>query len=168
MQKILIPVDGTENALHAVRHAARYTPSMPIEVHLLNVQPVFPRHVSWFIPKRVRNQVRRERGNQAIAEARDLLARLGIPACAHIAIGDKAAAIAATAARTGCDRIVMATARRNTLTRLFDVSLTKRVINRASVPVEVVPGNRVPAVERIGVPVGLGTALALAVASTIE
>lgn len=46
MQKILVPVDGSDNALRAVRHAIAAANSNPmIELHLLHVLESMPTHV---------------------------------------------------------------------------------------------------------------------------
>ena len=44
MLRILIPVDGSENALRAVRFLIKKSTLFrdPLEIHLLNVQPSFP------------------------------------------------------------------------------------------------------------------------------
>src|SRR5262252_8326698 len=45
--KVLVPVDGGPNALRAVHHAvAEYRRHHELEVHLLNVQPRLPRHLT--------------------------------------------------------------------------------------------------------------------------
>ena len=50
MLKILVPVDGSRNAVHAVRHViAEYRKHPSFEVHLLNVQMPFSRHVAQFV-----------------------------------------------------------------------------------------------------------------------
>jgi hypothetical protein len=50
----------------------------------------------------------------------------------------------------------MATARRRSLTRVLDVSVTEQVLDRAAVPVEVTTGEAVSAAERLGVPALVG------------
>ena len=50
MLKVLVPVDGSPNALRAVRHAIdEYRRHHELELHLLNVQPRFSRHISRFV-----------------------------------------------------------------------------------------------------------------------
>ena len=49
MLKILVPVDDSSNAQHAVRHViAEFRKNPAFEVHLLNVQAPFSRHVAQF------------------------------------------------------------------------------------------------------------------------
>jgi hypothetical protein len=58
-----------------------------------------------------------------------------------------------------CDHIVLATARKNSLTRMVESSVTNRVLDLTSVPVEIVVGDSVSKLERYGIPLGLGAGL---------
>jgi YjbE family integral membrane protein len=166
-RRILIPVDGSRNALHAVRQVLRRASAEPLDVHLLNVQPPFSRHVAQFAARGAREAWHRAQAEKAIAPARALLARHGVPCSAHWQVGDRVAMIVAEAQRLGCERIVIATARRNSLTRVFDLSVTERVLDRSTLPVEVVTGDAVSPVERLGVPAGLAAVLAALLAADV-
>jgi YjbE family integral membrane protein len=168
MQRILIPVDGSSNALHAVRHAMQRAQSEPVEVHLLNVQPPLSRHIAQFVARGARDAWHRDQAEKALAPARAMLAGHGIAFTDHFEVGGKAKTIAAEAARLGCHRIVMSTARRNTFTRWLDLSVTERVLDQATLPVEVVTGDAVPAMERYGVPAVIGAAAAVLLAATLN
>lgn len=152
-RRVLIPVDGSRNALQAVRFVAQRLGSTPqVEVHLLNVQPPLSRHIAQFVAPQAREDWHREQAYRALAGARTVLERHGVRFTEHFAVGGKAESIAREAERLGCDRIVMATARRRSLTRVLDVSVTEQVLDRAAVPVEVTTGEAVSAAERLGVP----------------
>ena len=56
------------------------------------------------------------------------LDRAGIPYTVHTVTGDKADCIADTAQRLNCDRIVMGTARKSSLLRWVEDSVTNQVI----------------------------------------
>lgn len=163
MEKVLIPVDGSANAQHALRHAVRRHITEPLEVHLLNVQAPFSRHIAQFVSNRTREAYHREQAEKALAPARALLAKHSVPFAEHMRLGDKARTIADEAKRLRCDRIVMSTARRGSLARMLQASVTSAVLERTSVPVEVIVGDRLPAVERYGVPAGIGAAITLLV-----
>jgi nucleotide-binding universal stress UspA family protein len=60
-----------------------------------------------------------------------------------------------------CDRIVMSTARKNSLTRMLEDSTTNKVLELTSVPVEVIVGGEVSSLERFGIPIGISALLAL-------
>ena len=58
----------------------------------------------------------------------------------------------------------MATARKNSLTRLVENSVTNKVIELTPVPVEVIAGDAVSRWERYGIPAGLSALVALLLA----
>ena len=82
-----------------------------------------------------------------------------IPHAAHTRIGHKAETIAEEARRLRCDRIVLGTARKNSLTRMVEASVTNKVLDLTTVPVEVVVGESVSKLERAGIPVGIGAGI---------
>ena len=156
MLKILVPVNASANALQAVRHAmAECRRDRTLELHLLNVQPRLPRHVTRFVGRRDREEWLHERASAAMAEASAVLARACVRHHTHWAVGRRAEEICHAAERLGVDRIVMGTARKNSLTRMFEDSVTEQVLEATRVPVELVVGNAVSAWERWGLPAGL-------------
>jgi hypothetical protein len=72
--------------------------------------------------------------------------------------------ITSTARRLHCDQIVMATARKNSLTRLIESSVTDRVIELTPVPVEIIAGDSMSKWERYGIPAAIGAGLAMVLA----
>ena len=162
MLKVLVPADGSPNSLHAIRHVVnQFMKSSAMEVHLLNVQPPFSRHISRFVSKKNRNDFHRDEGEKALQPIRQMLGNFGVPHAVHIEVGDKAKLIAEAARRLRCDQIVMSTARKNSLTRMIEDSTTNKVLELTSVPVEVIAGDAVSKWERWGIPAGVGTAFAL-------
>ena len=161
MRKILIPVDGTASALQAVRHVVnQFLTDANMEVHLLHVRAPFSQYVSRFVSKRNRHSYHRELAEKALQSARDLLDKHGVPHASHTELGETAVVIDRVAQRLRADQIVMGTARKSTLTRLVQDSVTSKVLETARVPVEVVAGAPASWWERIGVPATVGTALA--------
>ena len=162
MLKVLVPVDGSPNSLHAVRHVVnQFMKSSAMEVHLLNVQPPFSRQIARFVSTKNRHDFHRDEGEKALQPVRQILGNFGVPYAVHIEVGDKAKLIADAARRVHCDQIVMSTARKNSLTRMIEDSTTNKVLELTSVPVEVIAGDAVSKWERFGIPAGIGTALAV-------
>jgi nucleotide-binding universal stress UspA family protein len=162
MERILVPVDGSPNSLHAVKHVVnQFMKDSAMEVHLLNVQPPFSRHIANFVSKKNRNDFHRDAGEQALQPIRQMLGNFGVPYAVHIEVGEKAKLIADAARRLRCDQIVMSTARKNSLTRMIEDSTTNKVLELTDVPVEIIAGDAVSKWERWGIPAGLGAALAL-------
>ena len=156
MLKILIPVDGSANALRAVRHAiTEYQRHHEIELHLLNVQPRLSRHIGRFVSRLDREGWQHDRADAATAGARALLNQAGVPHHTHWVVGHRAAEICSAAERLGAHHIVMGTARKNSITRMLEDSVTNRVLEKTPVPVEVVAGDAVSKWERWGLPVGV-------------
>jgi nucleotide-binding universal stress UspA family protein len=160
MLKILVPVDDSSNAQYAVRHViAEFRKNPAFEVHLLNVQAPFSRHVAQFAAKKDRDEYHREQSEAALAPLRALLDDARVPYAQHLKVGRKAETIADEARRLKCDHIVLATARKNSLTRMFEASVTNKVLDLTTVPVEVIVGDSVSKLERYGIPVGIGAGL---------
>jgi YjbE family integral membrane protein len=169
MTRVLVPVDDSPNARHAVRHVVnQFMKSAAMEVHLLNIQPPFSRHIARFVSRRNRAAFHREQGEKALQSARRLLENHGVPYAVHIEIGDKAKVIVSAARRLRCGQIVMATARKNSLTRMIEDSTTNKVLELTTVPVEVISGEAVSPWERYGIPVGLSSLLALLLAAIVD
>jgi YjbE family integral membrane protein len=159
--KVLIPVDGSKNAMQAVRHVVnRFLSHSNIEVHLLHVRAAFSRHVSQFTSRKSRDSYHREVAERAIKSAQDLLQQHKVPHAVHIEFGDKAETIHRAAQRLRVDQIVMGTARKNSLTRLIEDSVTNRVLEITRVPVEVIAGAEASKLEKYALPAGVGAALA--------
>ena len=161
MMKILLPVDGSANALNAVRHVVnRFLGDSAMEVHLLHVRAPLSQYIARFVSKRDRENFHKDEAERALTPARDLLNQFGVPHAEHVELGEKAATIHRMAQRLRVNQIVMGTARKNSITRMIEDSLTNRVLEIAQVPVEVVAGQSVSKLERYGVPAGVGAAVA--------
>ena len=162
MQRILVPVDGSPNSQYAVRQVINeFMKDSALEVHLLNVQPAFSRHIANFVSRSNRQDYHRAQSQKALGPVKQLLENHGLPYAEHLEVGDKATLIAQAARRLRCDRIVMSTARKNSLTRMLEDSTTNRVLEATDVPVEIIAGDTVSPLERFGVPAGLGAAIVL-------
>ena len=158
MLKVLVASDGSANSQYGVRHVmSEFLKNRDLEIHVLNVQRPFSAYVSRFSSRRNRDDFHQERAETALKPVRQALEGSGIPYTVHKEVGDKADCIAAAARLLQCNRIVMGTARKSSLMRLLEDSVTNKVIQRTTVPVEVIAGSRLSGLERIGVPAGVGT-----------
>jgi nucleotide-binding universal stress UspA family protein len=165
MLKILIPVGGTRNDWFAVQNVIkRFLNDTAMEVHLVNVQIPFSAYVARFSTRESRDEYHREQSEKALAPAREMLDKFSVPYAVHTAVGDRAKVIVDTARRLRCDEIVMATSRKNALTRLVESSITDRVIELTTVPVEIIAGESMSKWERYGIPGAIATLAALVLA----
>lgn len=139
--RILVPVDGSESALRALRYAiaSRERYREPVQIDLLNVQRrIASGNVRRFIPQEQLNEFYQEEGNAALRTARELLESTGIPLTVHIAVGEEPECIARYATERGSDLVVMGTRGMGTISNMLLGSVSARVIHLSPVPVVLV------------------------------
>ena len=108
MRKILIPVDGSERALEAVRYVITLVrDGRPSEIHLIHVQPPLTGDVTAFVAYRAVQNFHMDEARCAMKSARELLDRMGIPYAVHVFIGQAAPIIAECARDLRCSLVVM-------------------------------------------------------------
>ncbi len=110
MTRILVPVDGSEAALNALRHAAGRAKESKAEIHVLHVEPppVYQEARLYAMRediKKIHDDARR----RLLKAADEALAAEGVPHTAHLAEGEIATAIAHFAEAQKMDEIVMGT-----------------------------------------------------------
>ncbi|HEY9536625.1 MAG TPA: universal stress protein [Kiloniellaceae bacterium] len=134
--RILVPVDGSDSSLAAVRFviAKLASAGTPQEIHLLTVQPQLPT-ASRFVDAGVLRDYRQEEGAKDLAAARKLLDNAGVEYTSHIAVGDPADTIATYADQKQCDAIVMGTRGLGRVAGLVLGSVAVKVLHLAKVPV---------------------------------
>ena len=103
-----------------------------------------------------------------LAPLRRMLEEVRLPFAEHVRVGRRAETIADEAKRLQCDHIVLATARKNSLTRMVEASVTNKVLDLTSVPVEVVVGDSVSKLERYGIPLGIGAGVGALVLLAVD
>lgn len=156
MSTLLLPCDGSTHTLVAVRHVIEGVHEGAVHgIHLVNVQPPFTAYIAHHVDRETRMDFHRERAEEALAKARELFDAAGVTYHVHTEVGDKARCIASLARRLRCDRIVLGTARKSGLVRAIENSLTSRILEHSTVPVEVITSDRASALERVGMPAGL-------------
>jgi nucleotide-binding universal stress UspA family protein len=137
--RILVPVDGSEVSLRAVRYAARMAKDRPrTEIHLINVQLPIPGSAARFVAKSAIRDYHLEEGRKALAGAEALLNADGIGFESHIARGDPGETIAGYAEKKGCDAIVMGTRGLGAAMAALLGSTANAVLHEAKVPVTLV------------------------------
>jgi len=162
MLKILIPVDGSHNSQFAVKHVIKqFMNNTAMEIHLVNVQTPFSRDIARFVSRKSVRDYHQSEAEKALASTRQMFDNFSIPYSVHAEIGERSKIITDMARRLHCDQIVISTARKNSLTRLVENSLTDKVLALTSVPVEVIAGDAVSPWEKYGIPAGIGVVLAL-------
>jgi nucleotide-binding universal stress UspA family protein len=142
MKKILVPVDGSECSLRAVKHIlglrAQYRDQAALEIHLLNVQPSLPGDVSRFVSADQVKGFHHDQGTKELEGARTLLDAAGAKYQVHISVGDPAETIGQFATSVGAEQIVMGTHGRGGLSGMLLGSVASKTLAQSPVPVLVV------------------------------
>jgi nucleotide-binding universal stress UspA family protein len=140
MLKALVPVDGSENALRAVRHLIALVQGRePMEVFLLNVQePIDAWEVRRCYKPEEIEAMQVSSGGDALRSAEDLLREAGVAFTPEVRIGDAAQTITNCARERRCDKIIMGTRGMSSLANLLMGSIATKVIHLTDVPVTLV------------------------------
>ena len=138
MPKILLPVDGSENAMRAVRHIIENKDWYKgiVELHLLNVQlPIASGLVKTFISKSQLDDYYRDEGISALESARVELDAGKVPHHDHVGVGESATTILDYACDKNCDLVVMGTHGHGSLGDALLGSVASHVLHEARIPV---------------------------------
>jgi nucleotide-binding universal stress UspA family protein len=140
MQKILIPVDGSQHAERAVSSLIKqHQAGAALDIHLLNVQiPIESGHARMFVTKNDLDTYYRDEARQALEGSAKILKQAGVPFAEHLAIGHIAETIINFAQQHQFDQIVMGTHGRTGLTHLLMGSVASDVLRASKVPVTLV------------------------------
>ncbi|MCA8220152.1 universal stress protein [Burkholderia sp. BC1] len=143
MLKLLVPVGHAPRSLQAVRHAAfLYRERCASEVVLVNVQPPLEAtRLEAFHPLSRLRSIEEKFANDDLASARRILQEAGVRYSVVRKVGPVAASIAAAAAETGCDEIVVVAPKRDPLhavMSMFGRSVMDRLMRISNVPITAV------------------------------
>lgn len=139
--KLLVPMDGSDNAVRALEYALSLQDQFkdPLEIYLLNVQrPIVSGNVKSFISSEQLHGYYEDEGTSALERGREILAASGVRHSAHVAIGEESSSIGAYASKQQCDLIVMGTRGMGNMANLLMGSVASKVIHLAPVPVVLV------------------------------
>jgi nucleotide-binding universal stress UspA family protein len=138
--KILLPVDGSDVSLEAVRVAIRLAKEgLTTSAVLANVQEAATLYelVVAHDPA-VIEQVSAAAGAHTLQAAEGLLMKAGIPYETEVASGDPAHTIVDILERYGCDMVIMGASGMSTLRGALLGSVSNEVLHSANVPVMIV------------------------------
>jgi nucleotide-binding universal stress UspA family protein len=135
MLRVLIPIDGSENSLRAVRLVIGKAPLYrePLELHLLNVQHPFPGTIRGV--QKEAEQFHHEEGLKALAGARKALDDAGLKCVYHIGVGEAAEVIAHFVRDKNIGQLVMSTRGAGAVANMLLGSVATQVLHLVEVPV---------------------------------
>jgi nucleotide-binding universal stress UspA family protein len=141
MEKILVPVDGSESSANAVRFAVDRAKNTPeVHLYLLNVQeqPPVEVMVEAGIAPETWQATHQEAGRGVLESACKVLGDAGVPYTTIVAVGNPVEQIAARCQSLGCTSIVMGTRGMGSFANLVLGSVATRVVHSVSCPVTLV------------------------------
>jgi nucleotide-binding universal stress UspA family protein len=141
MLTILVLVDGSKSSSRAARYviemsaACRDTP----DIHLLNVQaPVAAGIVARRLPRGDLDAYYRDAGMAALAPARKLLDKAGVPHAFHIGVGEIGETVAKYVRKLSAQQVAMGTRGLGPVAGMLLGSVTTKVVRAVSVPIVLV------------------------------
>ncbi len=139
MRKLLIPCDGSINALRAVHYALALAKEISdVQVVLLNVQePSLVREHAILSVQEI-ERLHTADANRILQSAKQVFDADGVPCQAHHRTGSPASEIAQYAHEAHCDAIIMGSRGLSQISGLVLGSVTTKVIQLAHVPVTIV------------------------------
>jgi nucleotide-binding universal stress UspA family protein len=141
MTKLLVPVDGSENSMRALRHAislAKASGSTSIHVVTAHEEPIVFGEVAVYVTREKIEELQRKQAEGPLSMAVQALEAAGVPHTREILVGPIPQTIAKRADELGCDGIVMGTRGMTALGGLVLGSVATKVIHAAHVPVTLV------------------------------
>jgi len=139
MRKILIPCDGSDNALRAVRYAASLAKELSdAQLELLNVQEPLPEKVHAALSEQEIARWQTGEADLILQPARQILDAEDVKYQARSRVGSPANEIARHAHETLCDAIVMGTRGLGPIVNLVLGSVATKVIHLVAVPVTLI------------------------------
>ena len=141
MQKLLVPVDGSDNSMRALRHAigwAKTNGRVSIHVVTVHEEAVVFGEIESYVTKEEIAELQRKQSQVPLDAAVRELDKAGISYTTEILVGPIAHTIAKRADSLGCDGIVMGTRGMTAVGGLLLGSVATKVVHAANVPVTLV------------------------------
>jgi nucleotide-binding universal stress UspA family protein len=145
--RIVIAVDGSDEATHAARRGFEFARVFDATVTVIHV--VKGNALQLARTAEERTQVR-ERGRTCLREIKDLASKIGHPVSTELVEGKPAARISEFAAERNADLIVVGRQGMTGVRKRLLGGVTEQVLRRSDVPVFVAPGENPPAEGKTG------------------
>lgn len=141
MRRILVPMDGSDNAARALDYALKLAKAdRQIEIHLVTVQPepVVYGEVQLYISREQWAEILKKQSQEILRPAEEAAKKAGVPYKSEILVGDTASAIAKHADKLDCDGIVMGTRGMGAIGNLVLGSVATKVVHLTKRPVTLI------------------------------
>ena len=141
MRKLLVPFDGSDSALRALRYAISIAQQNgPVEIHVVTAhdEPDIYGEIAVYVSREKMAELQRQNSEYRLVAAEQVLKEAAVPYEKEILIGNIAEVIARRADELGCDAIVMGTRGMSAMGSLVMGSVATKVVHAANVPVMLV------------------------------
>ncbi len=141
MLKILALVDGSESSSRAVRYAIEMSAACKeaADIHLLNVQTlVTPGNLGRHVRRTDLDGYYHDEGMTALAPARKLLDKAGVPYAFHIGVGEIGETVAKYVKELSAQQIAMGTRALGPVAGMLLGSVTADVVQAVDIPIVLV------------------------------
>jgi nucleotide-binding universal stress UspA family protein len=141
MRKLLVPVDNSENALRALRHAIKLAKeNKAIELHIVYAHepPVVYGEIAIYLTEEKAKKLQRQHSEDILGPAIKLAKSAGVKFTTKVLIGNISKKIVAYAEKIGCEGIVMGTRGMGAIGGLVMGSIATKVVHLTKLPVTLV------------------------------
>jgi len=140
MRKLMVPFDGSDNAMRALQYAMRTAKSGGTTIHLVvaHEEPDVYGEIAVYVSTAKMAELQRKQSEAVLAPAAKLLADAAIPHTTEVLVGPIPRTIAKRADELGCDGIVLGTRGMGAVGNLLMGSVATRIVHFANVPVTLV------------------------------
>jgi nucleotide-binding universal stress UspA family protein len=141
MHKLLVPIDGSENAQRALQYALRLAKEIGrVELHIVTAHPepnVYG-EIQVYVSEEHMAQLQRQHAESILVPAAEATRKAGVAYASEILIGNAAPVIVKRAEELGCDGIVMGTQGRGAVGSLLMGSVAIKVVHLTKLPVTLI------------------------------
>jgi nucleotide-binding universal stress UspA family protein len=138
MHKLLVPVDGSDNAMRALEYTIRLAKEYgPIELVIVYALEPHLIYGGIHLPDEIK-ELQRKHGEDMLRPYIETAKRAGVTSASQFLIGDIPKSIVSCAETLGCDGIVMGTRGMGAIGNLVAGSVATKVIHLTKLPVTLV------------------------------
>lgn len=141
MHKLLIPIDGSDNALRSLDYSLKLAKETGrVAIHLLTVhpEPVIYGEIQIYVSTQKFEELQEQHSRDILAPAEAAAKAAGVPCESEVITGDTALTIVRRAEELQCDGIVMGTRGLSAIGNLVMGSIATKVIHLTKLPVTLI------------------------------
>jgi len=141
MRKLLVPFDGSANALRALTYAISLAKKNgPLSIHVVTAHeaPEVYGEIAVYVSHEKMAELQRRQSETVLRVAEQILQEAAVPYTKEILVGNVAELIARRADELACDSIVMGTRGLTAIGNLVMGSVATKVVHSANIPVTLV------------------------------